>query len=328
LESTALTPKISHNKCAPAKAAPYLPSHRMKTRGGGTPGRAAVARVSRVLQNVPDAAQESTKPATKKQTHPTHETEKQTIAFPPRARRRDHHELVRAAWHAFPGFLAVGLFLALFQEQPWRTWRAASVALTLMPLTAAVWGVEWVRLRGGGARHAGSQSNGDAARVAWLLDAVEGRGEPRAAHPPDTAGCDSIPCEPLLVATAGCNSTRDTTISRELKVFCRLSGARVPLTDAVLRPDELRKVHGTAWYLLGVCISLGSYPADVAVLSICYLAWWGATPRLGQKSATACDLTPPSTITLCLAFEHAPRYISVAAPRQRVRVTRTQPATR
>ena len=45
------------------------------------------------------------------------------------------------------------------------------------------------------------------------------------------------------------------------------------LRSHILRKEEDSKIHGTAWYLLGVCITLVVYPADVSVTAICYLAW-------------------------------------------------------
>ena len=90
------------------------------------------------------------------------------------------------------------------------------------------------------------------------------------------------------------------------------SGLR--LLEASLRPSEMRRVHGTAWYLLGVCVSLAAYPADVAVLSICCLAWCdpaasfvgkalGEHPRFGGRfgsgksfaGTAACALTGAAT---------------------------------
>ena len=112
-------------------------------------------------------------------------------------------ELARAAWHAFPGFLALFLVREVFPDESHRTWRARVVARALAPFLVAVWLVEWARLD----------------------------------H------------EHILPSVAR-------------RAFA-----------AILRPSEQHAVHGTAWYLLGVCIALAAYPADAAVLAVAHLAW-------------------------------------------------------
>lgn len=198
----------------------------MKTRGGGTPGRAAAGRVKRVLNAAAEREKErgkgggresdaSTKAkASRKQTS----SEKGAEATP----SCDASELIRAAWHAFPGFLALWLHRAFFTRRPYRTWRAHPVAFALLPLTIACWGVEWLRLT------------------------------PRFRN----------------------QTSRDSNDQR-LSLLTRALDA----VDTILRDGEQRRIHGTAWYLLGVSISLTLYPSDVAVLSICHLAWWGVVAR-------------------------------------------------
>ena len=56
-------------------------------------------------------------------------------------------ELVRAAWHAFPGFLTVFLVRTAFPNEHHRAWRAFSVARALALPLAACWAVELWRLR-------------------------------------------------------------------------------------------------------------------------------------------------------------------------------------
>ena len=119
-------------------------------------------------------------------------------------------ELVRAAWHAFPGFLTVFLVRTAFPNEHHRAWRAFSVARALALPLAACWAVELWRLRLRRTRR------GVASAAARLANAF----------------------------------------------FAR-----------ALRDTERDRVHGTAWYLLGVCASLCLYPCDVAALSICVLAF-------------------------------------------------------
>ena len=96
------------------------------------------------------------------------------------------------------------------------------------------------------------------------------------------------------------------TVACWLLEWARLAGPlrhrdRVPLLTALLRADERTRVHGTAWYLLGVAFALCAFPADVAACAICQLAfadpaaslagrllgdvaWTGGTYRRGRKS--------------------------------------------
>ncbi|ACO65759.1 predicted protein [Micromonas commoda] len=96
------------------------------------------------------------------------------------------------------------------------------------------------------------------------------------------------------------------TVACWLLEWARLVGPlrhrdRVPLLTALLRADERTRVHGTAWYLLGVAFALCAFPADVAACAICQLAfadpaaslagrslgdvaWTGGTYRRGRKS--------------------------------------------
>ncbi|MDA9099217.1 hypothetical protein N9L76_09830 [bacterium] len=53
----------------------------------------------------------------------------------------------------------------------------------------------------------------------------------------------------------------------------------------ILRSNEHSKVHGTAWYLLGVTTVLFFYPCDVAVLSICHLAFCDPAASVVGRSA-------------------------------------------
>ena len=85
-------------------------------------------------------------------------------------------ELVRAAWHAFPGFLTVFLVVTAFPEKHHRTWRAFPVANALAFPLAICWAVELWRLRR--ARRATLKSRRDRlgsaggdARLARLADA-------------------------------------------------------------------------------------------------------------------------------------------------------------
>jgi diacylglycerol kinase (CTP) len=77
-------------------------------------------------------------------------------------------ELVRAAWHAFPGFLTVFLVVTAFPDERHRTWRAFPVANALAFPLAACWAVELWRLR---RARIGASSGGDDARLARLADA-------------------------------------------------------------------------------------------------------------------------------------------------------------
>lgn len=193
----------------------------MKTRGSGTPGRAATGRVTRALNAADDKARGrgrggesgwSTKAKGSQKKSSSEKGAEPTPSF------GGTGELIRAAWHAFPGFLAIWLYRTMFSDRPYRTWRAHPVALALLPLTVACWGVEWLRLTPRFRNHTSRDANDKSSYpLARALDAV----------------------------------------------------------DAILRDGERRRIHGTAWYLLGVCISLTVYPSDVAVLSVCHLAWWG-----------------------------------------------------
>ena len=199
----------------------------MKARGSGTPGRAATARVSRVLTAAEKKAREKAAEVNKaaKTIENINENKRGAHAPPPAGSGSSVSvsELVRAVWHAFPGFLAVWLHCAFYADRPFRVWRARPVAFALLPFTAACWFVEWLRLT------------------------------PRFRTTTSTKKNE--------------NKNKNNTHN--------LLGRALGVIDSLLRAGELRRVHGTAWYLLGVCISLLAYPSDVAVLSICHLAWWG-----------------------------------------------------
>ena len=96
------------------------------------------------------------------------------------------------------------------------------------------------------------------------------------------------------------------TVACWLLEWARLAGPMrhrdsVPLLTDLLRADERTRVHGTAWYLLGVTFALCAFPADVAACAVCQLAfadpaaslagrllgdvaWTGGTYRRGRKS--------------------------------------------
>ena len=85
-------------------------------------------------------------------------------------------ELVRAAWHAFPGFLTVFLVVTAFPEKHHRTWRAFPVANALAFPLAICWAVELWRLRRARRATLKSRRNrlgsaGGDARLARLADA-------------------------------------------------------------------------------------------------------------------------------------------------------------
>ena len=166
----------------------------MPSRDAATPGRRAHSRVARLLRLSADAA-----PASPARVAPTPRDE-----FPRPHPGVTFPELLRAIWHALPGFLAVHLATTTYGEKPHRAWRATPVALALLPPLAACWIVEAARLT---------------RRGAYL----------------------------------------PTPLAR--------------LFATLLRASERRRVHGTAWYLLGVVTALAAYPADAAVLAVCLLAW-------------------------------------------------------
>ena len=171
----------------------------MPVRDLATPGRRASQRVRRVLN--PDGSPAA--PAVDARPRRSAAARRDAPASGTTARGGlTATELARAAWHAFPGFLALFLVREVFPDEPHRTWRAHVVARALAPFLVACWIVEWARLSAG------------------IL--------PTVAH----------------------------------RAFA-----------AILRPSERHGVHGTAWYLLGVCIALSAYPADAAVLAIAHLAW-------------------------------------------------------
>lgn len=195
----------------------------MKTRGSGTPGRAATGRVKRVLNAAAGKERGRGRGGETDASTKAKVSQKKTSSekgAEPTPSCGGTGELIRAAWHAFPGFLAIWLYRTMFSDRPYRTWRAHPVALALLPLTVACWGVEWLRLTPRFRNHTSRDSN------------------------------DKM-LSPLTLA--------------------------LDAVDAILRDGERRRIHGTAWYLLGVCISLTLYPSDVAVLSVCHLAWWGET---------------------------------------------------
>jgi len=81
-------------------------------------------------------------------------------------------ELVRAAWHAFPGFLTVFLVVTAFPDERHRTWRALPVANALAFPLAACWAVERWRLRRAQKKKNGASSGAtNDARLARLADA-------------------------------------------------------------------------------------------------------------------------------------------------------------
>ena len=172
----------------------------MPVRDSATPGRRASQRVRRVLN--PDGSPAA--PAVDARPRRSAAARRDAPASGTTARGGlTATELARAAWHAFPGFLALFLVREVFPDESHRTWRAHVVARALAPFLVAVWLVEWARLD----------------------------------H------------EHILPSVAR-------------RAFA-----------AILRPSEQHAVHGTAWYLLGVCIALAAYPADAAVLAVAHLAW-------------------------------------------------------
>ena len=179
----------------------------MPSRDAATPGRRAHSRVARLLRLGADAAPASPAPSSTSIAAPASAarvvapTPRDDVPRPPGV---TFPELLRAIWHALPGFLAVHLATTTYGEKPHRAWRATPVALALLPLLAACWIVEAARLT----RHG-----------AYL----------------------------------------PTPLAR--------------LFATLLRASERRRVHGTAWYLLGVVTALAAYPADAAVLAVCLLAW-------------------------------------------------------
>ena len=181
----------------------------MPSRDAATPGRRAHSRVARLLRLGADAAPASPAPSSTSISAPA--SPARVVAPTPRDDDVPRPppgvtvpELLRAIWHALPGFLAVHLATTTYGEKPHRAWRATPVALALLPPLAACWIVEAARLT----RHG-----------AYL----------------------------------------PTPLAR--------------LFATLLRASERRRVHGTAWYLLGVVTALAAYPADAAVLAVCLLAW-------------------------------------------------------
>ena len=180
----------------------------MPSRDAATPGRRAHSRVARLLRLGADAAPASPAPSSTSIAAPASAarvvapTPRDDVPRPPPG--VTFPELLRAIWHALPGFLAVHLATTTYGEKPHRAWRATPVALALLPLLAACWIFEAARLT----RHG-----------AYL----------------------------------------PTPLAR--------------LFATLLRASERRRVHGTAWYLLGVVTALAAYPADAAVLAVCLLAW-------------------------------------------------------
>ena len=172
----------------------------MPVRDLATPGRRASQRVRRVLN--PDGSPAAPVVNARPRRPPTAARREAPASATTTRGGLTATELARAAWHAFPGFLALFLVREVFPDEPHRTWRAHVVARALAPFLVACWLVEWARLRAG------------------IL--------PTVAH----------------------------------RAFA-----------AILRPSERHGVHGTAWYLLGVCVALSAYPADAAVLAIAHLAW-------------------------------------------------------
>ena len=161
----------------------------MPVRDSATPGRRASQRVRRVLN--PDGSPAA--PAVDARPRRSAAARRDAPASGTTARGGlTATELARAAWHAFPGFLALFLVREVFPDESHRTWRAHVVARALAPFLVAVWLVEWARLD----------------------------------H------------EHILPSVAR-------------RAFA-----------AILRPSEQHAVHGTAWYLLGVCIALAAHPAD------------------------------------------------------------------
>ena len=135
----------------------YRAQHTMKARGSGTPGRAAASRVNRVLH--PAATRGKKKKKTEEEEHEEEEAVVMTKTDDEKRKKKKKEEgalrvsvnfkfseLVRAVWHAFPGCLALWLYSTFFTDRPFRTWRAHPVAIALLPLTAACWCVEWLRL--------------------------------------------------------------------------------------------------------------------------------------------------------------------------------------
>ena len=179
----------------------------MPSRDAATPGRRAHSRVARLLRLGADAAPASPAPSSTSISAPASParvvapTPRDDVPRPPPG--VTFPELLRAIWHALPGFLAVHLATTTYGEKPHRAWRATPVALALLPPLAACWIVEAARLTHG----------------AYL----------------------------------------PTPLAR--------------LFATLLRASERRRVHGTAWYLLGVVTALAAYPADAAVLAVCLLAW-------------------------------------------------------
>ena len=182
----------------------------MPSRDAATPGRRAHSRVARLLRLGADAAPASPAPSSTSIAAPASParvvapTPRDDVPRPPPGVGVTFPELLRAIWHALPGFLAVHLATTTYGEKPHRAWRATPVALALLPPLAACWIVEAARLT----RHG-----------AYL----------------------------------------PTPLAR--------------LFATLLRASERRRVHGTAWYLLGVVTALAAYPADAAVLAVCLLAW-------------------------------------------------------
>ena len=207
----------------------------MKARGSGTPGRAAASRVNRVLHPAADRGNKKTKKEEEQEKRKEEVTMMKMVDEKTKAKKNKEgavikfSELVRAAWHAFPGCLALWLYSTFFADRLFRTWRAHPVAMALLPLTAACWCVEWLRLT--------------------------------------PSRCRTLENKNKNESKSKRHQRNGEKLSSSL-LECALSAV-----DSILREGELRRIHGTAWYLLGVCISLSVYPADVAVLSICHLAW-------------------------------------------------------
>lgn len=186
----------------------------MPLRDRATPGRMANARVARVLWVPKTTRLEKTPPVVVSEPSPRKVVEKTTVPTPS-ASRLTTNELVRAAWHAFPGFLTVFLVKHVYPTEHHRRWRAVPVANALTPLLLSCWLMELFRLK-------------------VNLDNSNSR----------------VP-------------TRRGVLPSAFQMFF----------VKILRPDERNKVHGTAWYLLGVTTVLFLCPCDISVLSTCVLAF-------------------------------------------------------
>jgi len=115
------------------------------------------------------------------------------------------------------------------------------------------------------------------------------------------------------------------TVACWLLEWARLAGPlrhrdSVPFLTALLRADERARVHGTAWYLLGVTFALCAFPADVAACAVCQLAFadpaasvagrllgdvaWtgGRYNRRGRESKSVAGSVVCAVVSCCVAW--------------------------